>query len=80
MEEQILGIIDVFSPEGKRSPVTYCPEKPDPLQNAFDVSKIFNDLHYRPVYSYHAQLVDFKKEMEEEPFAMLWGTKDDYKE
>ena len=80
LEEQILGIIDVFSPEGKKSPVVYCPEKPDPLQNAFDVSKIFNELNYRPKYSYIDQLKDFKHEMETEPFAQLWGTKEDYTE
>ena len=75
-----MGIIDVFSPEGNKSPVIYCPEKPDPLQNAFDVSKIFNELNYRPEYSYIDQLKDFKHEMETEPFAQLWGTKDDYTE
>ena len=75
-----MGIIDVFSPEGKKSPVIYCPEKPDPLQNAFDVSKIFNELNYRPKYSYIDQLKDFKHEMETEPFAQLWGTKEDYTE
>ncbi len=80
LEEQILGIIEVFSPEGKKSPVVYCPEKPDPLQNAFDVSKTFSELNYRPIYSYLDQLRDIKYEMETEPFAMIWGTKDDYKE
>lgn len=80
LEEQILGIIDVFSPEGKRSEVSYCPEKPDPLQNAFDVSKTFSELNYHPTYSYLDQLRDFKKEMEEEPFAQLWGRKEDYSE
>lgn len=78
LEEQILGIIEVFSPIGKRSEVIYCPEKPDPLQNAFDVTKTFSDLHYRPQYSYLDQLRDFKHEMETEPFAQLWGTKEDY--
>lgn len=80
LEEQILGIIDVFSPKNHRSEVIYCPEKPDPLQNAFDVTKTFSDLNYRPKYSYIDQLKDFKHEMETEPFALLWGTKDDYKE
>jgi len=80
LEEQILGIIEVFSPKDHKSKVTYCPEKPDPLQNAFDVSKTFADLDYHPVYSYLDQLRDFKHEMETEPFALLWGTKDDYLE
>lgn len=80
LEEQIMGIIDVFSPKDHRSEVIYCPEKPDPLQNAFDVTKTFSELNYRPKYSYIDQLKDFKHEMETEPFALLWGTKDDYKE
>lgn len=80
LEEQILGIIEVFSPADKRSEVIYCPEKPDPLQNAFDVTKTFSELHYKPKYSYLDQLRDFKHEMETEPFAQLWGTKEDYTE
>lgn len=80
LEEQILGIIEVFSPVNKRSEVIYCPEKPDPLQNAFDVTKTFTELHYKPQYSYLDQLRDFKHEMENEPFAQLWGTKEDYTE
>jgi len=80
LEEQILGIIEVFSPKDNPSPVIYCPEKPDPLQNAFDVSKTFSELNYRPQYSYLDQLRDFKHEMETEPFAQLWGTAKDYSE
>lgn len=80
LEEQILGIIEVFSPSDNKSEVIYCPEKPDPLQNAFDVTKTFEELNYKPKYSYIEQLKDFKKEMETEPFALLWGTKEDYKE
>ena len=80
LEEQILGIIKVFSPKDHPSEVIYCPEKPDPLQNAFDVTKTFDELHYRPRYSYLDQLIDFKKEMEEEPFAQLWGTAKDYED
>jgi len=81
LEEQIKGIIEVFSPQDNPSPVVYCPEKPDPLQNGFDMTKTFEDFPtYRPKYSYIDQLRDFKKEMEEEPMAQLWGTKEDYKE
>ncbi len=80
LEEQILGIIEVFSPADNKSKVIYCPEKPDPLQNAFDVTKTFEELNYRPKYSYLDQLRDFKHEMETEPFAKLWGTKEDYTE
>lgn len=81
LEEQIKGIIEVFSPKENPSTVTYCPEKPSNLQNAFDMTKTFSDFPtYRPQYSYLDQLRDFKKEMEEEPMAQLWGRKEDYTE
>mgnify|MGYP007127278482 FL=1 len=43
------------------------------------MTKTFADFPaYRPEYDYLDQLRDFKKEMEEEPMAQLWGTKDNY--
>ena len=78
LEEQIQGIIDVFSPKENPSPKIYCPEKPDPLQNAFDISKTVKELNFHPKYSYVESLKDFKHEMETEPFAQLWGRKEDY--
>ena len=78
LEEQIKGIIEVFSPKDNPSKIIYCPEKSDPLENAFDVSKTFSELDYKPEFSYIDQLRDFKKEMEEEPMAQLWGVKTDY--
>lgn len=80
LEEQIRGIVEVFSPKDHPSEITYVPEKPDPLENAFDASKTFNELNWKPKYSYIDQLRDFKHEMETEPFAKLWGKKDDYHE
>lgn len=81
LEEQIKGIIEVFSPKNNPSEIIYCPEKPDPLENAFDMTKTFTDFpNYRPQYSYIEQLIDFKNEMETEPMAQLWGTKEDYNE
>lgn len=80
-EEQIKGIIDVFSPKNAPSPIIYCPEKSDSLQNAFDMTKTFRDFPtYRPQYSYIDHLKDFKREMDEEPMAQLWGTKENYTE
>lgn len=78
LEEQIQGIIDVFSPKDNPSKKIYCPEKPDPLQNAFDISKTVRELNFHPKYSYVESLKDFKHEMETEPFAQLWGRKEDY--
>ena len=78
LEEQIKGIIEVFSPKDNPSEIVYRPEMPDPLENAFDVSKPFSELDYRPNYNYIEQLKDFKQEMENEPMAQLWGVKSDY--
>ena len=78
LEEQIQGIIDVFSPKDNPSPKIYCPDKPDPLQNAFDITKTVKELNFHPHYSYVESLKDFKHEMETEPFAKLWGKKEDY--
>ena len=78
LEEQIKGIVKVFSPEDNPSPIIYRPEKPDPLENAFSMEKTFRDLRWKPVYSYLDQLRDFKHEMETEPMAGLWGTRADY--
>ena len=50
LEEQIQGIIDVFSPKDNPSKKIYCPEKPDPLQNAFDISKTVRELNFHPKY------------------------------
>ena len=80
LEEQIKGIIEVFSPEDHPSDVIYCPEKPDPLENAFCMDRTFRDLKWKPMYSYLDQLRDFKHEMETEPMAGLWGSKEDYTE
>lgn len=80
LEEQIKGIIEVFSPKDNPSPIVYRPEMPDPLENAFAMEKTFRDLNWKPEYSYIEQLRDFKKEMESEPMAELWGRKEDYQE
>ena len=80
LEDQIKGIIEIFSPKEHLSPIIYRPEMPDPLENAFSMEKTFNDFNWKPQYSYLDQLRDFKHEMETEPMAGLWGTKDDYKE
>ena len=43
-----------------------------------DWSKTQKDLEYNPQYSYLKMLEDFKKEMEIEPFAKLWNTREYY--
>ena len=78
LEEQIKGIVEVFSPKDNPSTITYVKDKPDPLENAFDISKTVEELHWIPQYSYLDQLRDFKKEMAENPYEKLWGKPEDY--
>lgn len=78
LEEQIDGIIEVFSTSNITSKKIYKPEMPDALLNHLDISKTIKELDYHPVYSYRDSLLDFKKEMEENRFQLLWGTRKDY--
>lgn len=71
LEDQIMGIIDVFT-ESKRSNVVYKTKKPDAPQYIFDISKTISELNYKPKYNYVAYLSDMKKEMREKRFSKLW--------
>ena len=75
LDEMIHGIVDVFSPPGHRSPISYDPTKPKTLQSMLDWSKTQAELGYTPKYDYLTMLRDFKSEMEREPFERLWGTR-----
>lgn len=79
LEEQIKGIIDVFSKPDNKSIINYMPEKPDASQFIFDISKTKNELGYLPAYSYIDSLIDYKNEMQTQPFSKLWGKEEDYK-
>jgi len=78
LEEQIQGIIEIFSPKDKPSTIIYCPEKPDALLASLDNSKTINELGYHPMYTYIDGLRDLYHEMKTEPFSKLWGRKEDY--
>lgn len=77
LEEQIDGIIEVFS-EGTKSKKVLRPDKPNALFNHLDISKTIEELGYNPKYSYIEWLKDFKKEMEENRFELIWGKRSDY--
>lgn len=72
LEEQIDGIIEVFTKD-KKSKKVYCPDKPNALFNHLDISKTIEELGYAPKYSYMDWLKDFKKEEEMGRFKQLWG-------
>lgn len=78
LEEQIQGIIDIFSPHNKPSKKIYYPDKPNALLNHLDITKTQEELGYQPQYTYLEAMKDFYHEMQTEPFAKLWGTKEDY--
>lgn len=80
LDDMIHGIVDVFSPEENKSIISYDPSKPDTLQSILDWSKTEKELNYHPKYTFIELLKDFKQEMQGEPFAKLWGTKDYYEE
>ena len=73
LEEQIRGIVEVFSPADARSEILYDRTKPDAPEYVFDVSKTERILGYKPRYSYIDYLKDFKEEMLSKRFEKLWG-------
>lgn len=78
LEDQIDGLIEVFSPFANRSVKVYCPEKPNTPQNLLDASKTNTILGWTPQYSWVEACHDMRKDMETEPMAQLWGKSEDY--
>lgn len=77
MENQIRGIIKVFSPSAHPSLVTYRPEKPSSPHFRLDIKKTLA-LGYVPKYDYLSYLEDFKKEMRLNRFERIWGKPEDF--
>lgn len=73
LEQQIRGIVDVFSAGGRRSEIVYRPDLPDGRQFIHDISKARTELGFSPKYDYIALLRDFKRDMDINPFRRLWG-------
>ncbi|WP_040978350.1 NAD-dependent epimerase/dehydratase family protein [Oceanobacillus jeddahense] len=73
LEEQIKGIVEVFSPKEKKSEIIPRPDKPDSRSFVMDIENAKEDLGYNPKYNYIDYLKDFKKEMELNRFAKLWS-------
>lgn len=63
LEEQIEGMVRVFSPQSKPSEIIPRPDKPDSRSYIMDISKAKNELGYEPKYDYISYLEDFKNEM-----------------
>lgn len=73
MEDQVRGIVKVFSPKDCPSKISYDASKPDATEYIFDMSKVKKYLGYIPKYDYLAYLEDFKNEMLLQRFEKLWG-------
>lgn len=73
MEEQVRGIVKVFSQKETPSEISYDSTKPDSVEYIFDISKVKKNLGYMPKYDYISYLEDFKKEMFLQRFKKLWG-------
>lgn len=78
LKERIEAIVEVFSPENNKSEIIYCPEKRNAQQFVLDITKTCKELGYFPQFSWKDFLYDFKKDMQEQPFAKLWGKEEDY--
>lgn len=78
LDERVKAIAEVFNPKDKKSNIIYCPEKRSSQQFVLDISKTKKELGYEPRYTWKEYLLDFKKEMEEQPFGELWGYESDY--
>ena len=78
LRERIEGIVDVFSPADKRSNIIECPEKRSAQQFVLDITKTCQELGYRPADTWKTYLESFKEDMQNQPFAKLWGREEDY--
>lgn len=78
LEDQIDGIIEVFSPATKQSHKIYCPDKTNTPQNLLNSDKARDVLGWVPRFTWVEACYDMKKEMQAEPLKLLWGSKSDF--
>lgn len=77
-EEQIKMMVEVFSPQEKKSEIVYCPHKKSSPQFVLDISESKSRLGYNPVFDCRKTFEAFKKEEEIQRFKKLWGVESDY--
>jgi len=71
LEEQIKGVVDVFSNPKDKSKIIYCPDKPSQVSYLYDISKAKRDLGYEVKYSYIHMLNDMKHEMDNSLYEII---------
>lgn len=72
LREQIQGMVDVFSPAGKRSEIIEKPEGAGFTSFVMDIDNAREELGYEPEYTYIKYLEDYKKERELKRFVSMW--------
>lgn len=73
LRQQIEGMVEVFSGDGKKSKIIEKPEGATFTSFVMDIEPARKDLGYEPEYDYISYLKDYKKEMEENRFDGLWN-------
>lgn len=76
LEEQIEGIISVFSRSGEKSSKVYCPEKPSTPENLLMGDKASSELGWKAVVSWEEACRRMRLEAAQDRFTALWGKKD----
>jgi UDP-glucose 4-epimerase len=72
LDEEVKGIIEVFSSPMHRSEIRYRPDKPNmPCTFLYDISKAKRDFNYEVRYPFMKMLQDIKHEMESRRFSHL---------
>jgi UDP-glucose 4-epimerase len=66
LEQQIRGIVEVFSSDGQKSEIIYRPEKRSQASYLYDISKTEQELGFTVQYPYMDMLRDMKRQMLEE--------------
>ncbi|MFA6133497.1 MAG: NAD(P)-dependent oxidoreductase [Phycisphaerae bacterium] len=74
LEDEVKGVVEVFSPKDHPSKIIYRPDKPNGVHTyLYDISKAKRDLGYQIRYPYIKMLEDYKIEMQGKRFAHLIG-------
>lgn len=72
LRQQIEGMIEVFSPEGRKSHIIEKPDKPTFTSFVMDIENARKELGYEPQFTYIKYLEDYKKEQSLKRFDKLW--------
>lgn len=72
LRQQIEGMIQVFSPKGKKSEIIEKSEGSGFTSFVMDIENARQELGYNPQYTYIKYLEDYKKEQELKRFDALW--------